>query len=100
MPLGSPVPDEVQTELTRLARRWQQLPLGQAQRYAARLRELAQQLADEEAAAGRGGPAERIPDLGPAAALDQLTVLVYDASAAGQTAGLAGRLSAVRAALT
>ncbi|MEI2766897.1 MAG: hypothetical protein V9F82_14630 [Dermatophilaceae bacterium] len=102
MPLTSPVPDEVQTELTRLARRWRQLPLGQAQSYAAQLRAAARELADAVPVDdGAGARADtEIRDLGPAAALDQLRVLVYDASAAGLTLGLAERLAVLRRAVT
>jgi hypothetical protein len=43
---------------------------------------------------------ESVPDLGPAAAMDQLTVLVYDACAAGLSNGLESRLAALRRDLT
>ncbi len=87
--------DPVHEELSRLAGRWRQLPLGQAVSYAGLLRALAQDLFDQVAAA-TGGPSGRVGDLGPAAALDQLTVAVHDAVAAGLTAGLAGRLTELR----
>ena len=38
---------------------------------------LVQRLADRVAAL-RGTPAQRVPDLGPATVMDQLTVMVYD----------------------
>lgn len=100
MPLTSPVPDEVQTELARLARRWRQLPLGQAQSYAAQLRAAAREFADAVPVDNGAGAGAEIRDLGPAAALDQLRVLVYDASAAGLTLGLAERLAVLRRAVT
>ncbi len=83
----------------RLAERWQQLPLDQALSYAGRLRIVAQELFDM--VAGRDGsmvgdtcgPVDDrtekgtstgssaiVPDLGAAAALDQLRVAVYDAT--------------------
>jgi hypothetical protein len=43
-----------------------------------------------------GGP---VPDLGPAVAMDQLTVVVYDASEAGPPADLVARLVTLRRAL-
>ncbi len=93
---ASPVPVEVQTELERLAQRWHQLPLRQALSSADRLRAAAQELAD--ALGGRS--AAPLADLGPAGALDQLTVLVYDACVGGQVEGLAGRLAVLRRDLT
>lgn len=80
MDLTSGLPPAVSEELTRLARRWQQLPLRQAFPYAARLRELAQHLFDLVAARTGGRPGE-VSDLGPATALDQLRVAVHDAAA-------------------
>ncbi|PID96399.1 MAG: hypothetical protein CSA84_05230 [Actinomycetales bacterium] len=86
-------------ELTRLAGRWQQLPLDQALSYAGHLRTIAQELF--HAVAGRDGslvddtrgtvdggtepctstgPGAIVPDLGAAAALDQLRVAVFDAT--------------------
>jgi hypothetical protein len=84
----SPVPQEVSEELTRVVRRWQQLPLGHAQSCLPRVRELLGELADQP-----------VPDLGPAVVMDQLTVLVYDACAAGDGAGLAHRLADLRRSL-
>jgi hypothetical protein len=40
-----------------------------------------------------------VPDLGPAVALDQLAVMVWDASAAGVGADLPERLATLRRAL-
>jgi hypothetical protein len=80
--LGSPVRREVETELERVAERWRQLPLDRALLYSGRVRVLVQSLADR-AAQLSGRPSAVVPDLGPATLLDQLTVMVYDASAAG-----------------
>ncbi|MGB2935251.1 MAG: hypothetical protein WBB91_08240 [Nostocoides sp.] len=66
----------VADELTRLVRRWQQLPLDQALAFSAPVRALSQRYA---ALVHPGLP---LPDLGPAALPDQLTVVVYDALAA------------------
>lgn len=74
---GSPVPGAVAAELERVVRRWQQLPLDHALSYAPQVRGLAQELAH---AFGAGA---RVRDLGPATALDQLVVTVFDACGAG-----------------
>jgi hypothetical protein len=89
VPPRSPVPDEVSTELRRVVQRWQQLPLDSAEAALPVVRALLGELAD-------GHP---VPDLGPAVAMDQLTVLVHDACAEGRVAGLEGRLADVRRAL-
>ncbi|MEI2778722.1 MAG: hypothetical protein V9G19_22690 [Tetrasphaera sp.] len=72
------LPREVDTELTRLARRWQQLPLGQALASAPVVRALI------ETHAALLHPDTPVPDLGPAAIIDQLTVLTTDAVLAGR----------------
>ncbi|MEI2730707.1 MAG: hypothetical protein V9G08_01615 [Dermatophilaceae bacterium] len=96
---ASPVPVEVQTELARLAQRWHQLPLRQALSSAGRLRAAAQELADS-LVRDAGGATIPLSDLGPACALDQLTVLVYDACVGGRVEGLAERLAVLRRDLT
>ncbi len=81
--------------MQRVVRRWQQLPLDRALRASGAVLTLAQALADETASA-QGRPSHRIPDLGPATALDQLRVMVYDARQAGLDADdLATRLTAL-----
>ena len=80
----SPVPQAVSTELQRVVERWHQLPLDNALSYAGRVRALVQSLADGVAEA-TGVPGSEVPDLGPATLMDQLTVMVYDASAAALT---------------
>ena len=80
----SPVPQEVSTELQRVVERWHQLPLDHALPYADRVRALVQTLADGVARA-TGVPVSEVPDLGPATLMDQLTVMVYDASATALT---------------
>lgn len=72
-----PVPPGARVELGRLTGRWHRLPLGQALPHAGTVRELAQRYADR-AAAANGAPSHALPDLGPAAAMDQLAVTVYD----------------------
>jgi hypothetical protein len=47
-----------------------------------------------------GGSEGRVPDLGPAVAMDQLTVLVYDACQAGGSGELASRLRDLLRSLT
>jgi len=93
--LGSPVPQEVATELQRVVERWRQLPLDHALSYAGRVRALVQSLADAVAEAN-GTPASLVPDLGPATLMDQLTVLVHDASAVAGTPKLAEDLASLR----
>jgi len=80
----SPVPHEVATELQRVVDRWRQLPLDHALSYAGRVRALVQSLADGVAEAN-GVPTSVVPDCGPATLMDQLTVMVYDASATAVT---------------
>ena len=80
----SPVPQEVSTELERVVQRWHQLPLDQALSYVGRVRALVQTLADGVARV-TGVPASEVPDCGPATLMDQLTVMVYDASAVAVT---------------
>ena len=63
-----------------MVERWRQLPLDRALSYAGRVRALVQSLADGVAEAN-GIPASAVPDCGPATLMDQLTVMVYDASA-------------------
>ncbi len=70
-------PDAVTTELTRLVRRWQQMPLDQAVSSSGPVRALV----DRYAALLH--PGALVPDLGPAVLLDQVTVVTYDALLAG-----------------
>jgi hypothetical protein len=84
---GSPVPNqvsEVEVELRRVVERWHQLPLDRALSQAGRVRALIQSLADAVAEATGVQPSV-VPDLGPATLMDQLTVLVHDATAAALT---------------
>ena len=77
---------EVSIELDRVVQRWRQLPLDHALSHAGRVRTFAQSLADGVAQATGVRPFA-IPDRGPATLMNQLTVMVYDASAAGTPAG-------------
>jgi hypothetical protein len=95
--LRSLVPAEVSTELQRVVERWRQLPLDHALSYVPQVRALVQSLADQVAQATGIQPQE-VPDLGPATLMDQLTVLVYDISAARARA--AGASATQVAALT
>jgi hypothetical protein len=79
------VPPEVAEELRRVVLRWQQLPLDRATQCLPQVRRLLDDLA-----------VARVPDLGPAVAMDQLTVLVYDACEAGDQEALAARLVELR----
>lgn len=91
--------EQVATELRRVVRRWQQLPLDHALSVAPTVRDLLQSLADR-AASARGLPLVPVPDLGPAVLMDQLTVLARDDAEAGlDPAALAADLTALRRAL-
>ncbi len=87
-PAKSPVPQEVSDELARVVQRWRQLPLDHAQSCMPSVRVLIESLAGEP-----------VPDLGPGVVMDQLTVMVFDACAAGRADGLAGRLATLRRSL-
>jgi len=75
-----------------VVQRWRQLPLDRALSHAGRVRALVQSLADGVAKA-TGVPASVVPDCGPATLMDQLTVLVYDASAASVTSTVTSTLA-------
>ena len=99
----SPVPQEALTELDRVVERWRQLPVDHAISYSGRVRALVQSLADGVAEAN-GAPTPSVPDLGVATLMDQLTVMVHDASAAavianGLTSTLAEDLTSLRRSL-
>ncbi|MDO5711306.1 MAG: hypothetical protein Q4P32_06155 [Micrococcales bacterium] len=79
------MPQQARTELERLARRWQQLPLDRALARVADVRELAQRYARA------AGEQRALPALGPATVLDQLTVAAYDLAVADP--GAADRLA-------
>ena len=89
----------VGTELERVVRRWQQLPLDRALPAVPGVAQLVQALADETAGAA-GLPVVPVPDLGPAVLMDQLTVMVHDWRTAGLSEDeLADRLTTLRRAL-
>ena len=92
----SPVPQEIGVELERVVQRWRQLPLDNALSYVGRVRALVQSLADGVAETS-GVPASVVPDCGPATLMDQLTVLVHDASAAAVTSTRTSRLTSTLA---
>jgi hypothetical protein len=96
--VGSPTPQEVSEELRRVVGRWQQLPLDHALSRLGLVRALVQDLADHVGQA-RGRAPVVVPDLGPAVVMDQLAVMVWDASAAGVDAGLHERLATLRRSL-
>ena len=94
----------VAAELERVVRRWHQLPLDRALRAVPPVRTLVQEVADEVARADRLPPGP-VPDLGSAALMDQLRVMVHDHARAGladdeqSVSALADRLTALRRAL-
>jgi hypothetical protein len=81
----SPVPAEISVELERLVQRWSQLPLDHAASHSRGVRSLIQSLADGVAYVS-GVPSAIVPDCGPQTLMDQLTVMVYDASLAQASA--------------
>ena len=84
----------VQLELQRVVDRWRQLPLDRALRCLPAVRARVDRLA----ALGHGSGAPVPPDLGPGVVMDQLTVVLYDASAApgSDPSSLAADLVALR----
>ena len=80
--------------------RWRQLPLDHALSCMPAVRVLVQQLADV-AAQQRDREPTPVPELGPEAAMDQLTVMVYDAFATGPAdpSDVAARLAILRRSL-
>lgn len=80
------IPDDVATELGRAVRRWHQLPLARAADALVGVHALMSDLAGEP-----------LPDLGPAVAMDQLRVVVFDACRGeGSPPYLAQRLADLR----
>ena len=77
-------------ELDRIRRRWGELPLARAEEGMPALRRVLLALAS------RSAPGAELPDLGPAAAPDQLAVLVWDAYAAGGGDGIPDQLTDLR----
>ena len=69
-------------ELQRVVERWRQLPLDHALSRMPVVRPVVQRLADAVADL-ENRPHVDVPDLGPRAVMDQLTVVTYDASQAG-----------------
>jgi hypothetical protein len=69
-------------ELQRLVERWQQLPLALALSRMPVVRTVVQELADAVADLEGRGRVD-VPELGPRAVMDQLTVMTYDAAQAG-----------------
>ncbi len=88
-----PVPREAAVELDRLARRWAELALARAELGMPSVRAALGDLAS------RCGP-DPVPDLGPGVVVDQLTVLVWDAYAAGRGDGIPALLADLRRVLS
>jgi hypothetical protein len=85
---------EARVELDRIRRRWAELTLARAESRMPLLRRLLDDLA------ARSAPdATTVADLGPAVVVDQLTVVVWDAYAAGRGDGIAALLTDLRRAL-
>ena len=86
------VPPEARVELDRIRRRWSELPVERADAGMPLLRRLLADLGERSAPSAT----DQVPDLGPAVAVDQLAVLVWDAYAAGRGHGIPERLTALR----
>ena len=84
------VPPQARVELDRIRRRWGELPLERAESRMQSLRRLLTDLAP------RSVPERDVPDLGPAVVVDQVTVLVWDAYAAGAGDGIPRLLADAR----
>ena len=95
------VAPEARVELDRIRRRWSELPVDRAEARMPVLRRLLADLAPRSSHSlritHRGPPLTGpprwlirtvVPDLGPAVVVDQLTVLVWDAYAAGRGDGI------------
>ena len=97
-PVPQVVPQEVKDELRRVAERWRQLPLDHALSRMPQTLALVQSLADRVATFRNvgSGAVPRVPDLGPAVVMDQLTVMVWDVFATEPGADPAGVLSELR----
>ncbi len=96
--VGSPIPQVVSDELKRVVERWHQLPLDHALSRMPSVSLLVQSLADRVAAA-RGNAPQPVPDLGPASAVDQLAVMVFDlfrAAPGTDPASVAHELAGIR----
>ena len=81
-------------ELRRLVERWQQLPLDRALSRMPVVRPVIQELADAVADA-ETRPHVDVPDLGPRAVMDQLTVMIHDARDV-EGLDIAGQLTRLR----
>jgi hypothetical protein len=87
------VPPEARTELDRIRRRWGELSLARVAEAAPAVRSEVTDLAALTA------PGVDVPDLGDEVLADQLAVVVWDACAAGRSAGIGQRLTALRRSL-
>ncbi|WP_404391960.1 hypothetical protein [Humibacillus xanthopallidus] len=88
-------------ELRRVVERWHQLPLDHALSRMPSVSALVQSLADR-VAASCDVPRQRVPDLGPAVVMDQLTVMVHDlyrAEPDADPAAVAEELAGIRRSL-
>ena len=84
-----PRPEPVRVELDRIESRWRTLPLPQARAGMPRMRLTLDRLAE---VTGRAC----VDDLGPAPALHQLKVLVWEACRAGRAHGIREELASLR----
>ncbi len=80
-------------EMDRIRRRWSELPMDRAEAAVPLVRALVEEVAH------RTAPGSVVPDLGPAALVDQLAVVVWDACADGTVDGLEAALTELRRAL-
>lgn len=81
---NDPRPPDVLVELNRVVRRWQQLPLDRAVSLSGEVRASAQHLLTAASCT------DELPEVSPAATIDQLRVVVFDVCASGCTAAVVG----------
>ena len=93
------VPPEARVELDRVRRRWGELTLERAEAGMPELRRLLDHLTDRWADDPERTPLPPVHDLGPAVAVEQLTVVVWDAYATGRGDGIPQLLTDLRRAL-
>jgi hypothetical protein len=91
--MTDPRSEAVRLELARVVRRWQQLPLHHASASVPQVRAAAVTLFE------LAGCTDALPELSPAATMDQLRVAAYDACTAGHDVAVGAELERLRRAI-